>query len=73
MAQALRKSQVVTHAPKKARILKKARNPAADLSESKMVVKFKPSRNSTARSKKRLTAATTDEVFATLAKVFSKM
>jgi hypothetical protein len=73
MAKAMRKSQVVTHRGGKAGIPKKAHLSAADLSESKTVVKFKASRNSAARSQKRLASADADEVFATLAKVFSKM
>jgi len=73
MAQAMRKSQVVTHLAKKAGIPKKAHYPAADLSESKTVVKFKASRNSAAPAKKRVASADADEVFGTLAKVFSKM
>jgi hypothetical protein len=71
MAQALRKSKVATHAAKKAP--KKAHNPAAGLRESRTVVKFGASRGPAARSQKRFASADADEVFATLAKVFSKM
>ncbi|MFZ0960449.1 MAG: hypothetical protein WAO35_06050 [Terriglobia bacterium] len=73
MAQAMRKSDVVTHLTKKAGIPKKVHHTAADLSEPKTVVKFKASRNSAAPSKKRIASADADEVFGTLAKVFSSM
>ncbi len=73
MAKATRKSQVVTPLAGKSRISKKACMPAADHSESKTVVKFKASRNSAAPSKKRFAFADADEVFGTLAKVFSSM
>jgi hypothetical protein len=73
MPQPLKKSQVVTHPAKKARLPKKAHNSAADLTKPRTVVKFGASRGPAARSQMRLASADADEVFATLAKVFSKM